>query len=68
MKRTNLVLDEHMLEEAKSITGSRTYSDAVNLALRELIRARRFAEVDRFAASDVWDGDLPSMRADRVSG
>ena len=67
MKRTNLVLDEHVLEEAKAATGSKTYSDAVNLALRELVRARRFAKVDQFANSDVWQGDLTLMRGDHVS-
>ena len=68
MKRTNLVLDEQALDEAKTITGSSTYSDTVNLALRELIRMRRFAQIDEFAGSDVWEGDLTAMRADRVSG
>jgi len=68
MKRTNLVLDEQALDAAKALTGSRTYSDAVNIALRELVRRRRFAEIDRFAGSDVWEGDLSTMRDDRVSG
>lgn len=66
MKRTNLVLDEQTLDEAKALTGSRTYSETVNLALRDLVRRRRFAEIDRFAGSDVWDGDLKVMRDDRV--
>ena len=68
MKRTNLVLDEQTLETAKALTGSRTYSDTVNIALRELVRRRRFAEIDRFAGSDVWEGNLSKMRDDRVSG
>lgn len=67
MKRTNLLLDEHVLEEAKAATGSKTYSDAVNLALRELVRVRRFAKVDQFANSDVWQGDLARMRGVDVS-
>ena len=66
MRRTSLMLDEQTLDEVKALTGSRTYSDAVNLALRELVRRRRFAEIDRFAGSGVWDGDLTAMRDDRV--
>ncbi|MFW5737343.1 MAG: type II toxin-antitoxin system VapB family antitoxin [bacterium] len=68
MKRTNLVLDEHILDQARAVTGSRTYSEVVNLALRELVRRREFARVDEYANSDVWEGDLAEMRDDaRVS-
>jgi Arc/MetJ family transcription regulator len=64
MKRTNLVLDEKTLDEAKRITGVRTYSEVVNLALAELVRRRTFARIDQFASSDVWEGDLSAMRDD----
>ena len=64
MKRTNLVLDENLLDSARRISGSKTYSEAVNLALRELIRKRTFEKIDSFAGSDVWEGDLGSMRGD----
>ena len=68
MKRTNLVLDEHALDQAKAITGSKTYSDAVNLALRELIRSRTFARIDVYASRDIWAGELSEMRDHDVSG
>ncbi len=41
MKRTNLVLDEHLLEEAVRLSGERTYSRAVERALEEFEMARR---------------------------
>jgi len=66
MKRTNLVIDEQVLEEARAVTGSRTYSEVVNLALRELVRRREFARVDEFANSDVWEGNLATMRDDSI--
>lgn len=68
MKRTNLVLDEHKLDEAKALSGRKTYSDTVNMALEEFIRRRTFATIDSFAGSDVWDGDLSVMREDRGRG
>lgn len=69
MKRTNLVLDEHTLEAAKRLTGAKTYSEAVNLALSELVRRRTFARIDQYASSDIWEGDLAAMRDDgSVSG
>ena len=41
MKRTNLVLDEQLLDQAVRLLGAKTYSAAVNTALEELIRIRK---------------------------
>jgi len=69
MKRTNLVLDEHILDKAKSVSGLRTYSAVVNLALKEYLNRKKFEQIDNFASSGVWDGDLNKMRQDRdISG
>ena len=68
MKRTNLVLDEESLEEAKAISECRSYSETVNLALQEMIDRRKFAQIDGCAGSDIWDGDLSVIREDDVSG
>jgi len=68
MKRTNLVLDEQILDRAKSLMGLKTYSDVVNLALRELVRRKTFEQIDSYSSSDVWSADLAEMREDaRVS-
>ncbi len=48
MKRTNLVLDEKKLDAAKTVSGSRTYSETVNLALDEYIRRHTFAQIDEY--------------------
>ena len=66
MKRTNLVLNEDALEQAKLILGSKTYSEAVNTALQEVIRFKTFQQIDRFASSGIWDGDLAEIRDDHV--
>jgi Arc/MetJ family transcription regulator len=66
MKRTNLVLDEEILEEARRGTGLKTYSAVVNYALAELIRRERFARIDEYASSGVWEGDLAEMRDDEL--
>lgn len=39
--RTNIVLDETLVEEAVTLTGVRTKRELIDLALRELIRSRR---------------------------
>lgn len=64
MKRTNLVLDEELLEQTMKAFGAKTYSQAVNAALRELLQRRRFEQIDEFAGSDVWSGNLSEMRKD----
>ncbi|MFP4427416.1 MAG: type II toxin-antitoxin system VapB family antitoxin [Spirochaetaceae bacterium] len=65
MKRTNLVLDEQALEEARKESGLKTYSEVVNLALKEFVRRRTFARIDEYASTDVWEGSLEEMREDR---
>jgi Arc/MetJ family transcription regulator len=64
MKRTNLVLDEHLLSEALKISGKSTYSAMVNEALGEYCRLRRVEEIYTLKGSGIWEGDLGEMRND----
>jgi Arc/MetJ family transcription regulator len=65
MKRTNLVLDEHLLEEATRVSGERTYSRAVERALEEFVRRARARRILELAGSGLWEGDLATVREDR---
>jgi Arc/MetJ family transcription regulator len=65
MKRTNLVLDERLLDEAVRLSGERTYSRAVERALEEFVRRVRAGRILTLAGSDLWEGDLADMRGDR---
>lgn len=65
MKRTNLVLDEDLLEKALKMSGERTYSGAVNRALDEMVRRLTVTEGLRMLqGSHAWEGDLAEMRGD----
>jgi Arc/MetJ family transcription regulator len=64
MKRTNLVLDEKLLEEATRLAGQRTYSATVDLALSELVRRARAGKILELAGAGLWEGDLAKMRRD----
>lgn len=66
MKRTNLVLDEQLLEEALRLSGERTYSRAVQRALQDFVRRARAGRILELAGSGLWEGDLAEMRSDRV--
>jgi Arc/MetJ family transcription regulator len=65
MKRTNLVLDEHLLEEAVKLSGERTYSAAVARALEDFVRRVRANRILELAGSGLWEGNLAEMRGDR---
>ena len=66
MRRTNLVLDERLLDEATRVLGAKTYSGAVNTALEEVIRLRKIQGMAQFFGADIWEGDLAEMREDRT--
>ena len=67
MKRTNLVLDGDLLEEATRALGVKTYSAAVNLALEEALHVQRIRGLARFFGQNLWQGDLAEMREDAPS-
>ena len=47
--RTNIVLDDELVEEAFALTGVRTKRELVKLALEELIRRRRKRDLTELA-------------------
>jgi Arc/MetJ family transcription regulator len=65
MKRTNLVLDEKLLEEATRISGERTYSRTVERALEEFVRRAKARRVLELEGSGLWEGNLSAVREDR---
>jgi Arc/MetJ family transcription regulator len=64
MKRTNLVLDADLLEEATRLSGAKTYSGAVTLALTDFVRRARTRAILDLQGSGAWQGDLAAMRGD----
>jgi len=62
MKRTNLVLDEEILEEATRLWGEETYSAAVMRALADFVRRARSRQILVLRGSGLWEGDLRQMR------
>ncbi len=65
MKRTNMVVDEALLDRAKKATGITTMRHLVDHALRELVRHRRQRDILKLRGSVNWSGDLASMRRGR---
>ncbi len=65
MKRTNLVLDGDLLEEATRLSGERTYSRTVERALEDFVRRAKARRILELAGSGLWEGDLTEVREDR---
>ena len=65
MARTNIDIDDEACAAVMNRFGLSTKRDAVNFALRELASVATLAEARALRGSG-WDGDLETMRADRV--
>jgi Arc/MetJ family transcription regulator len=64
MKRTNVVLDEELLEEAVRVCGERTYARTIERALQEMVRRAKARGLEQLAGSGLWTGTLSEMRGD----
>ncbi len=73
MKRTNVVLDEELLEKARRVTGERTYSATITKALQEIVRRSDFRRALEAYQTEVskgnffWPGYLEEIRPNAYS-
>ena len=63
--RTNIVIDDRLMEEDLRLTGLKTKKEAVELGLRTLLRIGRQEQIRRFRGKLNWQGDLDAMRTDK---
>lgn len=63
--RTNIMIDDKLMESTLRATGLKTKREAVELGLRTLLRLRQQEEIKRFRGQLDWQGDLDTMRTDR---
>jgi len=62
--RTNIVIDDKLMEETLRATGLKTKREAVELGLRTLLRLRKQAEIRQYRGKLDWQGDLDAIRTD----
>jgi Arc/MetJ family transcription regulator len=66
MIRTNIVLDEDLVEEGMKITGLKTRRGLVDYALRELIRRQnQTKKILGLKGKIHWEGNLEASRQGR---
>ena len=63
--RTNIVLDDHLVEEAMHLSGIRTKREVVDAALHVFIMLQRQRAVLALEGAVSWQGDLNAMRTTR---
>lgn len=62
--RTNIEIDDQLLADAQSLSGSSTKKQTVERALRLMVELGRQSEVRRLRGRLSWEGDLEEMRRD----
>lgn len=59
------MLNEKLLEEVTRVSGAKTYSRAVQLALEEFLKKAKAKKILGLQGSGLWEGNLSEMRADK---
>ena len=63
--RTNIVIDDELMNEALRVTGLKSKREAIELGLRTLLRIRKQEEIRQFRGKLDWQGDLDKMRTNQ---
>ncbi len=61
--RTNIVIEDALMEEAIKLTGVKTKKDAVELGLKTLVRLKKQEKIRAYKGKLKWEGDLDDMRS-----
>jgi Arc/MetJ family transcription regulator len=65
MKRTNIELDENIVQKCIKATGIKTQKALINHALRELLRHEDQLKILKLKGNITWEGDLNQWRRER---
>ena len=63
--RTNIEIDDGLLEKAQRVSGLRTKRAVVEAGLQILVRLKEQEEILRLAGKVHWEGDLDQSRRGR---
>ena len=62
--RTNIVIDDHLMNEALELTNAKTKKTVVEEGLRLLIRLKKQEKIRSLRGKLRWEGNLEKMRLD----
>jgi len=61
--RTNIEIDDKLMNDVLKATGLKTKKDVVELGLKTLIRLKKQERIRDFRGQLKWTGDLDEMRS-----
>ena len=62
--RTNIVIDDELMQQVLKLTGLKTKREAVEQGLKTLLRLKRQEQIRDYRGKLHWEGDLNEMRRD----
>ncbi len=63
--RTNVVIDDNLMDEALRVSHLKTKKDAVEEGLKLLVQRKKQENIKSLCGKLQWEGDLEEMRTDR---
>ena len=63
--RTNIVIDDQLMNDALMATGLRTKKEAVEEGLKMLVKLHKQSNIKNFRGKLKWEGDLEEMRTSK---
>ena len=61
--RTNIVIDDALMEDALKLSGLKTKREAVELGLKTLVRLKKQEEIRRYCGKLHWDDTLSQLHS-----
>jgi Arc/MetJ family transcription regulator len=65
--RTNIDINEELMQQAMEVSQLKTKKAAVELALKEYVNMARRQDLASMFGQVAWEGDLNQMRADTAA-
>jgi len=63
--RTNIVIDDRLMNKAKKVSGYKTKKETIEEALKLLVAQREQSEIRNVRGKLNWEGNLEEMRLDK---
>ncbi len=63
--RTNVVIDDNLMNGALKASGLKTKKDAIEAGLKLLLKFKQLSKVKKYRGKLKWSGDLNDMRLDK---
>lgn len=63
--RTNVVIEDRLMEDALKLSGFRTKKEAIEAGLKLLVKFNRQEKIKDFRGKLKWVGNLEKMRTDK---